>query len=174
MNQNRWEKAVGELNTDLHNLVGNIMVAAAWCQYVGVFTDKYRNRLRESWIRFCTQNNIPISNNLSLERILTDLVTVREWNLNGLLADKLSIENGIYTSNVKRWPLIINPQNQGNRWIKKNEGIKVVKQTQGKYLQTLENTIRLGAPMLIENAGEELDPALEPVLLKQIFKRGGQ
>ena len=29
VNQNRWEKAVGELNTDLHDLVGNIMVAAA-------------------------------------------------------------------------------------------------------------------------------------------------
>ena len=174
MNQNRWEKAVGELNTDLHDLVGNIMVAAAWCQYVGVFTDKYRNRLRESWIRFCTQNNIPISNNLSLERILTDPVTVKEWNLNGLPADKLSIENGIYTTNAKRWPLLIDPQSQGNRWIKKNEGIKVVKQTQGKYLQTLENAIRLGAPVLIENAEEELDPALEPVLLKQIFKRGGQ
>lgn len=99
---------------------------------------------------------------------------MREWNLNGLPADKLSIENGIYTTNAKRWPLLIDPQSQGNRWIKKNAGIKVVKQTQAKYLQTLENAIRLGAPVLIENAGEELDPALEPVLLRQIFKRAGQ
>ena len=170
----RWEKAVGELNIDLHDLVGNIMVCTACCQYVGVFTDKYRNKLKQAWIRFCTQNNIPISSDLSLERILTDPVTVREWNLNGLPADKLSIENGIYTTNAKRWPLLIDPQSQGNRWIKKNEGLKVVKQSQDKYLQILENAIRLGAPVLIENAGEELDPALEPILLKQIFKRGGQ
>lgn len=170
----RWEKSVGELNIDLHDLVGNIMVAAACCQYVGVFTDKYRNKLRESWIRFCTQNNIPITSGLSLERILTDPVTVREWNLKGLPADKLSIENGIYTTNAKRWPLLIDPQSQANRWIKKNEGIKVVKQSQAKYLQTLENAIRLGAHVLIENAGEVLDPALEPILLKQTFKRGGQ
>ena len=170
----RWEQAVSELNVDLHDLVGNIMVCAACCQYIGVFTDKYRTKLRQSWIRFCTQNNIPITNNLSLERVLVDPVTVREWNLNGLPADKLSIENGIYTTNAKRWPLLIDPQSQGNRWIKKNEGLKVVKQSQGKYLQTLENAIRLGAPVLIENAGEELDPALEPILLKQVFKRGGQ
>jgi dynein heavy chain len=171
----RWEQAVGELNIDLHDLVGNIMVAAASCQYIGPFTDKYRVRLKQSWIRFCTQNNIPISNNISLERILSDPVTIREWNINGLPADKLSIENGIFTSNAKRWPLLIDPQSQGNRWIKKNnEGVKIVKQSQAKYLLTLENAIRLGAPVLVENAGEELDPALEPILLKQIFKRGGQ
>ena len=93
--------------------------------------------------------------------------------MNELPAYKLSIENGIYTTNAKRWSLLIDPQSQGNRWIKRNEGIQVVKKTQGKYLKTLENAIRLGAPVLIENAGEELDPALEPVLLKQIFKRGG-
>ena len=170
----RWEKSVAELNIDLHDLVGNIMVSAACCQYVGPFTDKYRSKLKELWIRFCTQNNIPISSNLSLERILTDPVTVREWNLNGLPADKLSIENGIYTTNAKRWPLLIDPQSQGNRWIKREEGIKVVKQTLPKYLLILENAIRLGSPVLIENAGEELDPALEPILLKQTFKRGGQ
>lgn len=170
----RWEKSVAELNIDYHDLVGNIMVCAACCQYVGPFTDKYRSKLKESWIRFCTKNNIPISNDISLERILTDPVTVREWNINGLPADNLSVENGIFTTNAKRWPLLIDPQSQGNRWTKKNEGIKVVKQTQNKYLQTLENAIRLGAPVLIENAGEELDPALEPILLKQIFKRGGQ
>ncbi len=28
--------------------------------------------------------------------------------------------------------------------------------------------------MLLENIGQELDPSLEPVLLKQVFKRSGQ
>jgi dynein heavy chain len=77
-------------------------------------------------------------------------------------------------NNAKRWPLLIDPQSQGNRWLKKEEGIKIIKLSESKFLQTLENAIRLGAPVLLENVGEELDPALEPVLLKQIFKRGGQ
>jgi dynein heavy chain len=34
--------------------------------------------------------------------------------------------------------------------------------------------IRYGAPVLLENIGQELDPSLEPVLLKQVFKRSGQ
>ena len=42
------------------------------------------------------------------------------------------------------------------------------------YLRTLENAIRYGAPVLLENVEERLDPALEPILLKQIIKRGAR
>lgn len=33
--------------------------------------------------------------------------------------------------------------------------------------------MRLGNPLLIESVGEEIDPLLEPLLLKQIVKIGG-
>lgn len=36
----------------------------------------------------------------------------------------------------------------------------------------MENAIRFGKPCLLENVGEELDPALEPVLLKQVGLQG--
>ena len=45
-------------------------------------------------------------------------------------------------------------------------GIKVYKFSDNSYLKHLESAIRLGAPFLIENVGEELDPAIEPVLQK--------
>lgn len=32
--------------------------------------------------------------------------------------------------------------------------------------------LQFGIPVLLENVGEELDPSLEPLLLKQIFKQG--
>lgn len=38
------------------------------------------------------------------------------------------------------------------------------------FLRSLENAIRFGKPCLLENVGEELDPALEPVLLQQVKK----
>lgn len=42
------------------------------------------------------------------------------------------------------------------------------------FLRSMENAIRFGKPCLLENVGEELDPALEPVLLKQVslLRRG--
>lgn len=38
-------------------------------------------------------------------------------------------------------------------------------------IRQLENAVQFGFPALIENVGEELDPMLEPLLLKAIFKQ---
>lgn len=73
-------------------------------------------------------------------------------------------------------PLMIDPQSQANKWVKNSErdnNLQVVKLTQADYMRTLENCIQFGNPVLIENVGEELDPSLEPLLLKQTFKQGG-
>jgi hypothetical protein len=43
----------------------------------------------------------------------------------------------------------------------------------GEHLRVLENAIQFGQPVLLEGVGEELDPSLEPLLLKQVFKSGG-
>lgn len=50
----------------------------------------------------------------------------------------------------------------------KDDGIDVVKLSDKDLLRVLENAIRFGKPCLIENVGTELDPSLEPVLLKQV------
>ena len=72
-------------------------------------------------------------------------------------------------------PLMIDPQGQANKWVKnmeKENGLRIAKLTQSDYVRTLENCIQFGTPVLIENVGEELDPSLEPLLLKQTFKQG--
>jgi hypothetical protein len=40
------------------------------------------------------------------------------------------------------------------------------------YAKQLENSIRMGYPCLLENVGEDLDPMLEPLLLRQTFVNG--
>lgn len=57
------------------------------------------------------------------------------------------------------------------RWIRNKEtknGLKIIKLTDPNFLRTLENAIRIGMPVLCEEVEETLDPALEPVLLKQV------
>jgi len=50
----------------------------------------------------------------------------------------------------------------------------VIKLTDSTFLRTLENAIRIGQPVLLEEIEETLDPALEPILLKQTFVTGGR
>lgn len=71
---------------------------------------------------------------------------------------------------------MIDPTSQANKWIKnmeKKNNLQVLKLTNTDFLRTLESCIQFGTPVLLENVGEELDPLLEPLLLKQTFKQGG-
>jgi dynein heavy chain, axonemal len=51
-------------------------------------------------------------------------------------------------------------------------GLDVFKPSEGNLLRNLELAIQFGKWVLLENIGEELDPALEPILLQQKVKQG--
>ena len=129
-----------------------------------------------AWIALLGEREVPRSEKFSLAEVLGDAVKIREWVINGLPADSFSVDNGIVVSNARRWPLCIDPQGQANKWFRNMEiknKLKVIKLTDSDFVRTLENSIQFGAPVLLENVLEELDPTIEPLLLKQIFRQGG-
>ena len=76
--------------------------------------------------------------------------------------------------NSNRWPLFIDPEGQFSIWVRKieqNNNLQVIKLSDGDFVRTLENCIQFGYPVLLENIGEEIDPVLDTVLLKQTFKQ---
>jgi len=107
---------------------------------------------------------------------------VRSWQLVGLPSDSLSTQNAIMMDTARRWPLLIDPQGQANRYIKMMgkdkefalNGLDLCKLSDKNFLRTLENGVRFGRWVLLENIQEVLDAALEPILLQQKFKQGGQ
>lgn len=128
------------------------------------------------WHQLCQDKKIPCSEIFSLNITLGEPVKIRAWTIAGLPVDSFSIDNGIIVSNSRRWPLMIDPQGQANKWVKNMERenkIQVVKMTDTNYLRTLENAITFGNPILMESVGEELDPILEPILQKATFKQQG-
>ena len=119
--------------------------------------------LSQEWIATAQALRVPVDSQFSFTRILADPVVVREWNIMGLPADDFSTQNGLLATMGRRWPLMIDPQGQANRWVKnlhKDEGLKVIKLSDSDFLRTLENAIRFGQPVLLENVEEELDPSL--------------
>lgn len=177
----RWTQSCADLTAAYDNLVGDALVSAGAISYLGVFTPDFRHHIFESWQEKLAELNIPHTPGCNLRGTMADPVAIRSWIICGLPQDSHSVENGIIMSRGRRYPLLIDPQGQANRYIK-NMGkdtsmcpndIDIVKLSDKNFLRTLENGVRFGRWVLLENIGEELDAALEPLLLQQKFKQGG-
>ena len=171
----RWAESVEVFDKKIKNIVGDMLLAGGAIAYLGAFTAEYRTALMKEWISYIG-NSVPHSDNPTLWDTLGDQVKLMQWEVCGLPKDSLSKDNALIVEYTRRCPLLIDPQGQANKWIKNMEkanGLEVIKLTDKDFLRTLENGIRFGKPILLENVGEKLDPALEPVLMKQVFKQGG-
>lgn len=172
----RWTSFAEEMAHLYTRVTGDILLSSGIVAYLGPFTVTYRSDCLKEWQRLCNERNIPCSENFSLRSTLGQPVLIRDWQIAGLPVDDFSTENGIIVSKARRWPLMIDPQSQANKWVKnmeKGHQLAVIKMSEPNFVRTLENCIQFGRPVLLENVGEELDPILESVLLKQTFKQGG-
>ena len=57
--------------------------------------------------------------------------------------------------------------------MEKEAKLQIIKLSDANYTRILENAIQFGTPVLLENVDEELDPSLQPILLKATFKQAG-
>ncbi|CDJ66341.1 Dynein heavy chain 3, axonemal, related [Eimeria necatrix] len=145
--------------------------------YAGPFTVTFREELKAQWSELLRLHQLPFQASCGLKQFLGDPVTIRQWIAWGLPNDELSIQNGIIMDRARRWPLMIDPQSQANRFIKRSArateiGFEVFKLSDAAFMRELELSIQLGKWVLIENVSETLDPALDPVLLQQKTKSG--
>jgi len=135
---------------------------------------KYRQETIHGWVKLMQTHQVPASSDFGLRAVIGDEVQIRQWVISKLPNDQVSIENALILQWSRRWPLMIDPQLQANNWVRKMnaEQLKVVRLSQPNYARELEISISLGKPVLLENVGEALDPLLEPLLQKAVFKAG--
>ncbi|XP_049878805.1 dynein axonemal heavy chain 1-like [Pectinophora gossypiella] len=173
----RWIQTIAQLDIDIVNLIGDILVSAIAVGYITPFTEEYRRELLGLWIDSIKEMGVPHTENATPLSVLGDPVQIRTWQMYGLPRDPLSVESAVLMSNSRRWPLIIDPQTQANKWIRamgKIEGLIVCKPNDRDLLRSFESALRFGKPILLENVGQEVDPALDPVLKRQYFRQAGQ
>jgi len=176
--RSRWEASIDTFEEQIGKLPGDCVVAAAFMSYAGPFPSEYREQLvKHTWLAQVRQLSLPSSADFDFALFLANPSDVRDWNIQGLPADDFSTENGVMVTRGRRWPLMIDPQGQANKWIKKMEGngkipLKIVDQQMHDFLRQIENSIQFGNPVLLQDVLEELDPVLEPVLAKNFIKKG--
>ncbi|XP_006869595.1 PREDICTED: dynein heavy chain 17, axonemal [Chrysochloris asiatica] len=173
----RWAESVENFKTQGVTLCGDVLLISAFVSYVGYFTKKYRNELMEKfWVPYINKLTvpIPITEGLDPLTLLTDDADVATWNNQGLPSDRMSTENATILCNTERWPLIVDAQLQGVKWIKNKYGgdLKAIRLGQKSYLDVIEQAISEGDALLIENIGETVDPVLDPLLGRNTIKKG--
>jgi dynein heavy chain len=172
----RWGLEIEKLRGNAVTLVGDCMLASGFVSYVGAFDQDNRDRLwKEIWTPDLVNRKIPLTPDIDPLDLLTNDGNNAKMISEGLPADRISLENGSIITNCKRWPLIIDPQTQGIKWLRKREednGLVVIQLTQRNWLRAVEGAITNGQTLIIENIGEEIDATLEPVLSRAIYKKG--
>ena len=177
----RWKESIITLNASLTILVGDVLLASAFVSYIGCFNKKYRQELMSKTFLPYLRGEVKLAPGgvpFGLDdpiKVLATEAQIAGWNSELLPADRVSTENGSICTSCARWPLMIDPQLQGIRWIKKHEekrGLKVVRLGQKTLMTLLSTCIESGLPCMIENIQIAVDAVLNPVIGRQTIKRG--
>ena len=129
-----------------------------------------------NWLPFISKLPVPIpvTEDLDPLTMLIDDADIALWNNEGLPGDRMSIENATILTSCERWPLMIDPQLQGIKWIKTRYGddLKVTRLGAKGYLDIIEAAVAGGDVVLLENLGEDMDPVLDPLLGRNTIRKG--
>ena len=148
--------------------------------YAGPFNQDFRRLLsKELFPQDLADRGVPVTSGIDLTAFLVDRVVVGDWNSEGLPTDPLSIQNGIMVTRSTRYPLLIDPQGQGLKWVLARENrrreaagrpdkLKPVSLQHPRLQHVLEQALGEGDAMVIAGVEQELDPLLDPVLEKQV------
>ncbi len=122
--KDRWGIEVDKLRIRETMLVGDTLLGAAFVSYIGAFDTKFRLMLwQDTWLVDLSQREIPVTEGVDPMFILSRDAEIAEWMNQGLPSDRISIENGVIATSCARWPLFVDPQLQGVKWLKRRESL---------------------------------------------------
>ncbi|XP_023213444.1 dynein heavy chain 5, axonemal-like [Centruroides sculpturatus] len=171
----RWSLQSEQFRDRINRVAGDSLLATAFLSYSGPFDRIFRCRLMDEWRQELRSSDVPFSQDMDVVRTLVDDSLIARWNSYGLPGDEKSVQNGIIVFACDRYPLLVDPQNRGRRWIQKKEepnGLRVTSFRHKLFRRRLEESLSAGYPLLIEDVGEELDPVLDDIIDKNFVKTG--
>ena len=106
--------------------------------------------------------------------VLTTGPEQAKWANEDLPVDSMSIENAAIVTLCSRWPLMIDPQQQGVKWIRNRfaDELVLLNLNQPRWLSIITRAVEQGHTVLIENVSENIDPTLDSILQRAIIKKG--
>merc|ERR1719247_609517 len=161
----RWQATVKDLKVMATSYIGDCLLASAFVGYISPFNSSFRTMLNTLWLDEIKNRGIPHTAGIDPLKVLADEAAIAQWMNEGLPADRISVENASVVTSCARWPLMIDPQLQGVKWIKSRlaESLTVIQLTQSNWMNKVHMVINMGDCLLIESVGQEIDAILEPL-----------
>ena len=172
----RWEDGSKSFETQISTLVGDVLLAAAFLAYSGLYDQQYRKGMMDDWLEQLTLSGVSRKMHNPMVEYLSTADERLKWQENGLPVDDLCNENAIILQRFNRYPLIIDPSGRATEFLQnqnKDRRLTVTSFLDDTFVKQLESSLRFGNPIMIQDA-EHLDPVLNHVLNKEYQKTGGR
>ena len=172
----RWEEGSKSFETQISTIVGDVLVAAAFLAYGGLFDQQFRKAMIDDWLGHLALSGIQYKTPNPITEYLSTADERLKWQENGLPVDDLCTENAIILKRFNRYPLIVDPSGRATEFLQnesKERRLTVTSFLDDSFIKQLESSLRFGNPILIQDA-EHLDPVLNHVLNKEYQKTGGR
>lgn len=173
----RWDASSQSFKYQMACLMGDVLLASAFVSYAGFFDHFYRKVLTNSWRAFLKNSSgITFKSDRSLIEFLSAPHERLLWQSHKLPQDDLCTENAVILGRYNRYPLIIDPSGQALEFIQNLYSDKKLIKTSfqdDSFMRNLENGLKYGQPLLVKDV-EKIDPILNSVLNKEVYKAGGR
>ncbi|KAJ4149826.1 dynein heavy chain [Fusarium falciforme] len=172
----RWEAGSKSFEIQISTLVGDVLVAAAFLAYSGLYDQTFRKSMMDDWFHQLHLSGIQYKSPNPVTEYLSTADERLGWQENALPVDDLCTENAIILKRFNRYPLIIDPSGRVTEFLQKeckDRRLTVTSFLDDTFTKQLESSLRFGNPILIQDA-EHLDPILNHVLNKECQRTGGR
>ncbi|KAJ5213598.1 hypothetical protein N7449_000767 [Penicillium cf. viridicatum] len=172
----RWEDGSKSFETQIGTLVGDVLIAAAFLAYAGLYDQQFRKAMAEDWVHQLGASGIQYKPHNPITEYLSNADERLTWQSHSLPVDDLCTENAIILKRFNRYPLIVDPSGRITEFLQKESKerkLTVTSFLDDSFVKQLESALRFGNPILIQDA-EHLDPILNHVLNKEYQRTGGR
>ena len=174
--RSRWEEGSKSFEAQINTMVGDVLVAAAFLAYGGLYDQQFRKAMTDDWLEQLALSGVKYNPHHTITEFLSSADDRLQWQEDALPVDELCTENAIILKRFNRYPLIIDPSGRATEFLQnqnKTRRMTITSFLDDSFIKQLESALRFGNTILIQDA-EHLDPVLNHVLNKEYQKTGGR
>lgn len=162
------------LSTDIANIETNLLLSCCRVEFMGCMTEQERSRLYEGWCIICEKYDLEYTSNLSLIDFFDINTQVYQWNIEGIPSSEYITESMMIQGTCSQWCYFIDPLGIGIRWIQSAHTDREIVMLNGSdkaLTDTVIESIRRGAVLVIGSVTEQNKSIFEPLLYHALFSR---